>query len=484
MVSFASKLLLDNSSAIKSVASPVVGAVTKDIKSLSLGDFMSNISAKLDQLLNDVSTAYNVPVQNSNFENPTLFGPGTSGGEVLDKSLKNLLIRDPQTKGAFLNPDKKAELNTVAKFMDEHPDKFPPPPSGSWSKEIRNNNFLNESQVSEFKEAMGMIKDVGVPSGHSAEPDRFDNALINTGFGGSILNPTRKEAQQEIASFMDKNPDKFPPPSDGGNWASKVKNGGRLNTEDTKNFNKGVEMLKDVQKHLSTPAHANDLEDIAKPSKIPSLKEIVAQLNQANDSKYDNLLTPTNNGNSKLNLDVKGQELKDVGKFMDQHPEIFGKPSQNEGNGVGNASNWTNELTGNDGHSNGLTKDLQSNNDLNAIDTNKVQKAIDMMKAIENAPKLNPEDSNKLDLLLHRDDGKPRLSQDKGDAYLNTATMDVAEKVAEFMDNNPKIFGKPDSGSWLNEVKGNEERDKQENHLDNSEREKFLTAINLLKAAQ
>ncbi|KPZ11042.1 Type III helper protein HrpZ1 [Pseudomonas amygdali pv. ulmi] len=67
------------------------------------------------------------------------------------------------------------------------------------------------------------------------------------------------------------------------------------------------------------------------------------------------------------------------------------------------------------------------------------------------------------DLLTKQDDGT-RFSDDD---------MPMLKKIAEFMDDNPAQFPKPDSGSWVNELK-------EDNFLDGDETAQFCSALDII----
>ncbi|MCF5277820.1 harpin HrpZ family protein, partial [Pseudomonas syringae] len=69
-----------------------------------------------------------------------------------------------------------------------------------------------------------------------------------------------------------------------------------------------------------------------------------------------------------------------------------------------------------------------------------------------------------LDDLLTKQDGGTSFSEDD---------MPMLNKIAQFMDDNPAQFPKPDSGSWVNELK-------EDNFLDGDETAAFRSALDII----
>ncbi len=91
-------------------------------------------------------------------------GMGQSGGaDLLERVLSGLAkssldsMLKPDGEGSKFEQKDAGMMQEVAKFMDANPKQFPPPDSGSWSKELIEDKHLNKSETEAFKSALGMI---------------------------------------------------------------------------------------------------------------------------------------------------------------------------------------------------------------------------------------------------------------------------------------------------------------------------------------
>lgn len=70
-------------------------------------------------------------------------------------SLDDLL--DKKGKGTNFSSGDKPALDKIAQFMDQNPTKFPPPDSGSWKNELKEDNFLNKQETGVFRAALDVV---------------------------------------------------------------------------------------------------------------------------------------------------------------------------------------------------------------------------------------------------------------------------------------------------------------------------------------
>ncbi|CAM3058193.1 type III secretion protein HrpZ [Pseudomonas floridensis] len=62
-----------------------------------------------------------------------------------------------QSNGASFSQDDMPILEKIAQFMDDNPAFFPPPDSGSWTKELTEDNFLDGRETAQFRSALDII---------------------------------------------------------------------------------------------------------------------------------------------------------------------------------------------------------------------------------------------------------------------------------------------------------------------------------------
>jgi hypothetical protein len=61
---------------------------------------------------------------------------------------------------AYFNPSKKAEMESVDKFMDQNPDKFGKPDGKqTWLSELKEDNYLDKKENKAFSSAIDLMKD-------------------------------------------------------------------------------------------------------------------------------------------------------------------------------------------------------------------------------------------------------------------------------------------------------------------------------------
>lgn len=74
--------------------------------------------------------------------------------------LGKALLDDLLTKlgdGTKFSRDDKSMLDKIGQFMDDNKAQFPPPNSGSWMKELKEDNFLDADETAKFRSALDII---------------------------------------------------------------------------------------------------------------------------------------------------------------------------------------------------------------------------------------------------------------------------------------------------------------------------------------
>lgn len=441
----------------------------------------------------------------------------------------------------------KGMLEKLAQFMDKHPEMFGKPQGkDSWSSELKEDNFLNGKESKQFGNAIDMMKEAmgggasgtGGAQGGAQGGQNLDNALIPSGNGESTLNPSKKNELENVAKFMDQHPESFGKPKGKDTWLSELKENNHLDKNETNDFQKAIDMLKDIQGLVSggksdgtdegrgigdsqDTGGAGGAQGAGGSQGAGGGQGAVApqgaggaggsegaggpqgaggsqSSGDAGGKDLKDLLVPNGKGESYLNPSKK-DDLEGVAKFMDQHPEIFGKPKDKD--------SWSSEL--------------KEDNLLDGKETKQFNKAIDMMKDVgagEGAGKSagaggagntggadssggnggasgtgntggadgasatsgatgpgatsgsgQGEEPSLKDALVQTG---------KGDAYINPSKQKEAEEVAKFMDQHPEDFGKPKSkDSWLSELK-------EDNYLNKDENSKFSKAADMMQDAR
>lgn len=306
---------------------------------------------------------------------------GQQGADAPDASkFDNALI--PSGNGeSTLNPSKKNELEDVAKFMDQHPELFGKPEGkDTWLSELKENNHLDKGETKNFEKAIDLLKDAqgitqgGTPGGQDASapitpqqppvsaqnPEQqgdsaqdLKDLLIPNGKGESYLNPSKKDQLEDVAKLMDQHPDIFGKPEGKDSWLSELKEDNFLNNNETKQFNKAIDLMKDAGAGQS-PARTESTPTQSTPEQPASGQSAPGEVG-GNDLK--DALVQTGKGDAYLNPS-KEKDIEDIAKFMDQHPEVFGKPEGKD--------SWLSEL--------------KEDNYLNPAENKQFSKAIDMMQ--------------------------------------------------------------------------------------------------------
>ncbi|QNM97617.1 hypothetical protein [Chitinimonas koreensis] len=209
-----------------------------------------------------------------------------------------------QFKSAHLTDNAKQDLKQVAAFMDKHPDVFGKPDSGSWAKELDEDNFLDDKETHAFEKGISMFKDAqpsgggyGIgddegggddfsssgsgrgrksesltgdpfidelikrlmgndnekshtsPSKALAAADRLDGSITpkdgdESGDKGGYFSPESAKELKSVARYMDANPDKFGVP-DSGSWTKELGEDNFLNKEEFNKFKTAIADVKD-----------------------------------------------------------------------------------------------------------------------------------------------------------------------------------------------------------------------------------------------
>ncbi|QVI87850.1 DNA-binding protein [Pseudomonas viridiflava] len=208
---------------------------------------------------------------------------------------------------------------------------------------------------------------------------------------GANIRDTENPLLGMVADHMDKNPGKYGKPDDAtgkvNGWRDELSEDKYLNSEEKEAFTKGLEGL--ITEFLSggstgsasggtgtgtgqsvgsgqNPA-SNWGAPAANSGNAPGggLQELLAALlGSLGEEKLDNLLQPNTSPNAKSGQTTFSFEdkdvLKEVSRFMDMHPEEFGKPD-------GKSKDWMGELS-------------EGDNVMSKGESEQFQKAIDMIK--------------------------------------------------------------------------------------------------------
>ncbi|WP_085657081.1 DNA-binding protein [Pseudomonas sp. B11(2017)] len=239
-------------------------------------------------------------------------GSGNSAGQIAE--LLSQALFEKSGSGANIRDAKNPLLGMIADYMDKNPGKFGKPDDAngkvrSWRDELTEDNYLNSEEKAAFTKGLeGMIKDM------------LGGGLQNGGqFGGG----------------------------NGGGWNPMPggNGGGGWNPMPGGNGGGGWNPM---------PGGGGGVQDL-----LSSL------LGSLGEEKLDNLLKPTGNpardARSEMAFSNDDKDvLKEIARFMDMHPEEFGKPD-------GKSKDWMGELSEGDQY---MSRD----------ESKQFQKAIDMIK--------------------------------------------------------------------------------------------------------
>ncbi|MDI2591024.1 harpin HrpZ family protein [Pseudomonas sp. N3-W] len=241
------------------------------------------------------------------------------------------------------------------------------PPGGSFQ-----GNF-NASNMPDFKGGSDNT------SGQIAS--LLGEALFEKNGSGANIRDAKNPLLGMIADYMDKNPDKFGKPDDATgkvrSWRDELSEDNYLNSDEKQSFTKGLEgLIKDILGGGAQGGNGvggNNGGGWNKPTGgtggtggSGGVQDLLSSLlGNLGEEKLDNLLKPTGNpvrdarGEMEFSNDDK-DVLKEVARFMDMHPEEFGKPD-------GKSKDWMGELS-------------EGDQFMSRGESKQFQKAIDMIK--------------------------------------------------------------------------------------------------------
>ena len=206
----------------------------------------------------------------------------------------------------------------------------------------------------------------------------LSEALFEKSGSGANIRDTNNPLLGMIADHMDKNPCQFGKPDDANgkirNWRDELGEDNYLNSAETEAFTKGLESLiksilgGDTQAggNVGDGSHGGWNPSAGGTGNNGGIQELLSSLlGNLGEEKLDNLLKPTGNpirdarGEIAFSNDDK-DVLKEVARFMDMHPEEFGKPD-------GKSKDWMGELS-------------EGDQFMSCDESKQFQKAIDMIK--------------------------------------------------------------------------------------------------------
>jgi hypothetical protein len=207
---------------------------------------------------------------------------------------------------AHFTENSKQDLQPVADFMDKNPKLFGKPDSGSWSNELKEDNFLDKKETEAFEKGMSLFKSAHADDGKNdlgggayggagsmrgagsqqglgndllsqfpmlenllkdlqgllgqdqshlspakgiAASSRLDGAITpkdgdQTGDKGGYFTDESATELKPVAYYMDAHPEKFGKP-DSGSWAQELKEDNYLDKDEFNKFQKGIADVKD-----------------------------------------------------------------------------------------------------------------------------------------------------------------------------------------------------------------------------------------------
>ncbi|MCV4282467.1 harpin HrpZ family protein [Pseudomonas capsici] len=230
-------------------------------------------------------------------------------------------------------------------------------------------------------------------------------SLFETSGSGANIRDTENPLLGMVADYMDRNPDQFGKPDDAANgrvvkgWRDELVEDNYLNKHEKESFTKGLEGL--INEFLSGGSTGQNVSGgsgfgtgnsgfgtgnsgfntanntgarsssgcggsaASNGASGGGLQELLAALlGSLGEEKLDNLLTPNTAPNAKsgqMSFNFEDKDvLKEISRFMDMHPEEFGKPD-------GKSKDWMGELS-------------EGDNVMSKAESEQFQKAINMIK--------------------------------------------------------------------------------------------------------
>ncbi|GFM53272.1 DNA-binding protein [Pseudomonas capsici] len=223
-----------------------------------------------------------------------------------------------------------------------------------------------------------------------------DTMFEKSGSGANIRD-TDNPLLGMVADYMDRNPDQFGKPHDANGkvngWRDELSEDKYLNSSEKESFTKGLEGL--INEFLSGGSKGQNVSGgsgfgtgnsgfnagnntaprsssgcggspaASNGASGGGLQELLAALlGSLGEEKLDNLLTPNTAPNAKsgqMSFNFEDKDvLKEISRFMDMHPEEFGKPD-------GKSKDWMGELS-------------EGDNVMSKAESEQFQKAINMIK--------------------------------------------------------------------------------------------------------
>ncbi|WP_417692640.1 DNA-binding protein [Pseudomonas sp.] len=213
------------------------------------------------------------------------------------------------------------------------------------------------------------------------------DALFEKSGSGANIRDADNPLLGMIADYMDKNPDKFARPDDANGsvrgWRDELSEDNYLSGDEKETFTKGLEsLIKDLlgggtqSQGLGSAGNTGGTGGMggsggwnntsgATGSDNAIQQLLSALLGSLGEEKLDNLLKPTGNPirDARGEMEFSNEDkdvLKEVARFMDMHPEEFGKPD-------GKSKDWMGELS-------------EGDQFMSRGESAQFQKAIDMIK--------------------------------------------------------------------------------------------------------
>ncbi|MBX8534975.1 harpin HrpZ family protein [Pseudomonas cichorii] len=220
------------------------------------------------------------------------------------------------------------------------------------------------------------------------------DSLFEKSGSGANIRDTDNPLLGMVADYMDRNPDEFGKPHDANGkvngWRDELSEDKYLNSKEKDSFTKGLEGL--INEFLSGGSKGQNVSGGTGNSGFNTgnntgsnalsnfggspaasggaasgggLQELLAALlGSLGEEKLDNLLTPNTAPNAKsgqMSFNFEDKDvLKEISRFMDMHPEEFGKPD-------GKSKDWMGELS-------------EGDNVMSKAEGEQFQKAINMIK--------------------------------------------------------------------------------------------------------
>ncbi|MFJ4143898.1 DNA-binding protein [Pseudomonas sp. NPDC089734] len=260
---------------------------------------------------------------------------------------------------------------------------------------------ISVPQSSTFQSTFASTQMTSMQSDSNGTAGKIASLLGDTMFeksgSGANIRDTDNPLLGMVADYMDRNPDQFGKPDDANGkvngWRDELSEDKYLNSDEKEAFTKGLEGL--INEFLSGGSKGQNVTGnsgfgtgntgfgtgnntgtrsssgcggsnaASNSSSGGGLQELLAALlGSLGEEKLDNLLTPNTSPNAKsgqMSFNFEDKDvLKEISRFMDMHPEEFGKPD-------GKSKDWMGELS-------------EGDNVMSKAESEQFQKAINMIK--------------------------------------------------------------------------------------------------------